>query len=35
MPDWAQPFARDDRVELEPSPDSGDGFFAVRLVRRD
>jgi 16S rRNA (cytosine967-C5)-methyltransferase len=33
LPDWAQPFARGDRVELEPSPRSGDGFFAVRLVR--
>ncbi len=35
LPDWARPFARDDRVEIEPSPESGDGFFAVRLVRRD
>ena len=34
LPGWAQPFARNDRVEIEPAPDSGDGFFAVRLVRR-
>jgi 16S rRNA C967 or C1407 C5-methylase (RsmB/RsmF family) len=33
LPEWAQPFAREGRVELEPAPDEGDGFFAVRLRR--
>jgi 16S rRNA (cytosine967-C5)-methyltransferase len=33
LPEWAEPFARDGRVELEPALDEGDGFFAVRLRR--
>ena len=31
LPDWARPFARDGRVELDPARHAGDGFFAVRL----
>jgi 16S rRNA C967 or C1407 C5-methylase (RsmB/RsmF family) len=33
LPEWAQPFARDGRVELDPARREGDGFFAVRLRR--
>jgi hypothetical protein len=33
LPEWAEPFAREGRVELEPALDQGDGFFAVRLRR--
>ena len=33
LPDWAQPFARDGRVELDPARHPGDGFFAVRLKK--
>ena len=33
LPDWARPFAREGRVELDPARHSGDGFFAVRLRR--
>jgi len=33
LPEWARPFARDGRVELDPAQRAGDGFFAVRLRR--
>jgi 16S rRNA (cytosine967-C5)-methyltransferase len=33
LPDWARPFARGERVELDPAQHGGDGFFAVRLLR--
>jgi 16S rRNA (cytosine967-C5)-methyltransferase len=33
LPDWARPFARHGRVELDPAQRAGDGFFAVRLRR--
>jgi len=33
LPEWAQAFARDGRVELDPALHAGDGFFAVRLRR--
>ncbi len=33
LPEWARPFARNGRVELDPARHPGDGFFAVRLKR--
>jgi 16S rRNA (cytosine967-C5)-methyltransferase len=33
LPEWAQAFARDGRVELDPALGAGDGFFAARLRR--
>jgi 16S rRNA (cytosine967-C5)-methyltransferase len=33
LPDWAQPFARGGRIELEPADHLSDGFFAAGLRR--
>jgi 16S rRNA (cytosine967-C5)-methyltransferase len=33
LPEWALPFARDGRVEIDPSQGEGDGFYAARLRR--
>jgi 16S rRNA (cytosine967-C5)-methyltransferase len=33
LPAWAQPYARDGRIELGPDRHPGDAFFAVRLRR--
>ncbi len=33
LPAWAQPFARGGRVEIEPAPGAGDGFFCAPLRR--
>jgi 16S rRNA (cytosine967-C5)-methyltransferase len=34
LPPWARAFAVDGRIELDPAKRVGDGFFAVRLLRR-
>jgi 16S rRNA (cytosine967-C5)-methyltransferase len=35
LPEWARRFSVGGRIELDPARREGDGFFAVRLRRRD
>ncbi len=32
LPEWAQPYAREGRIELDPARHPGDSFFALRLL---